>query len=76
MTQAEEEIIANLRDAGCDKETIGAFLCDLKEENLRRGMLRLEVHRKKLLDTIHKYQRCIDCLDYLEHEIKKSAKRG
>lgn len=76
MTHSEDDIIANLKDAGCDMDTIGDFLCDLKEENVARGMLRLKVHRKKLLDTIHENQRCIDCLDYLEHEMKKSAKRG
>ena len=36
------------------------------------ALKRLAAHRRALLDSLHKEQACIDCLDYLIYQIRKS----
>lgn len=69
---AKEAIIQNLKDAGCDNETIHSFMADLQAGKKICGIKRLEKHRQKLLDLMHQEQRRIDCLDYLIYQIKKT----
>lgn len=72
--ESTESIIQNLKDAGCDMETIGKFMSDLQNGQEAAGLRRLALHRKKLLISLHKEQKCIDCLDYLIYQIKKANK--
>lgn len=72
----EESVIQNLKDAGCDSETIEGFLAELRGGKEANGMKRLNAHRKALLDALHHEQTCIDCLDYLIYEIKKMKRRS
>lgn len=74
MRRSKDDIVQNLADAGCDAKAIKEILSDLEEKKFAKGIQRLTIHRKKLLDTIHETQRCIDCLDYLEYEIKKEQR--
>ncbi|MCM1272913.1 MAG: hypothetical protein NC225_02550 [Clostridium sp.] len=70
----ENDIIQNLRDAGCDDGTITAFMTDFREERITDGLKLLAVHRRALLDDLHKDQKQIDCLDYLVYNIEKNEK--
>lgn len=74
VNESSESIIQNLKDAGCDSEMIEKFMADLKKGKEASGLKRLAVHRKKLLDSLHREQKCIDCLDYLVYQMKKENK--
>ena len=71
---SEQDVVQNLRDAGCSEETIEKFITELKSGREKDGLKRLAAHRKDLLDALHKEQKCIDCLDYLVYQMKKAAK--
>lgn len=68
------QVIQNLKDADCDSQTIEQFMEDLQKGKKASGLKRLAEHRKKLLDSLHKEQKCIDYLDYLVYQIKKAKK--
>lgn len=68
----EEAIIQNLKDAGCDRETIDAFVEDIRSDRTEEGMRLLAAHRRSVLDELHKEQKKIDCLDYLIYKMKKA----
>lgn len=72
--ETEEAIIQNLKDAGCDSETIEKFMADLQKGKEANGLKRLADHRRNLLDSLHREQKCIDCLDYLVYQMKKAHK--
>lgn len=74
--ESVESIIQNLKDAGCDCETIEKFMVDLKKGKEASGLKRLAAHRKNLLNSLHQKQKCIDCLDYLVYQIKKQTNNG
>ncbi len=69
----ENRIIQNLKDAGCDNDTITAFVEDVRKQNITQGLQLLSMHRQTLLDNLHKEQKQIDCLDYLIYKIKKQT---
>lgn len=62
----KNKIIDNLKDAGCEQTFIDEFLKLEKKEQINL----LAKHRSKLLDNLHKYQKQIDCLDYLIFTLK------
>lgn len=74
LNESSESIIQNLKDAGCDSETIENFMADLQKGKRANGLKRLAVHRKNLLDPLHREQKCIDCLDYLVYQMKEVKK--
>lgn len=74
VNESSESIIQNLKDAGCDSETIKNFMEDLQKGKEASGLKRLAAHRKNLLDSLHREQKCIDCLDYLVYQMKKAKK--
>lgn len=72
--KSDDAIIQNLKDAGCDTETIKNFMSDLQKGDEKSSLKRLNIHRKKLLDSLHKEQKCIDCLDYLVYQMSGTNK--
>lgn len=69
--RCEDEIIQNLKDAGCDEDTIRTFMDDLQCGKQATGTQLLQKHRRSLLDNLHQDQKQIDCLDYLLFMMKK-----
>lgn len=67
----KEAIEQNLKDAGCDSETIDSFMICKEKGNPKDQVKLLSKHRMKLLDKVHESQKCIDCLDYLVYQINK-----
>lgn len=61
----QDELIQNLRDAGCGDELIEQFLQLWTSGRRREGLALLRQHRKVLLERCHREERKIDCLDYL-----------
>ena len=55
----EESIIQNLKDAGCNAETIEKFMAALREGNQAHGLKQLAAYRRTLLDVIHQEQPCL-----------------
>lgn len=72
--QSEDTIIQNLKDAGCDTETIANFMSGLQKGDEKSSLKCLDTHRKKLLDSLHREQKCIDCLDYLVYQMRVTDK--
>ena len=68
---SEEAVIQNLKDAGCNQETIDQFMDCLKRGALSEQLQVLSRYRRSLLDKIHIEQKRIDCLDYLVYQIEQ-----
>ena len=72
--ESPDSVIQNLKDAGCDSETVAQFM-ELGMEGNRQNQLKLlEQHRKRLLKKVHKNEKRIDCLDYLVFQMNKEEK--
>ncbi len=69
---SEEDVIQNLRDAGCDQEIIKHFMKCMKQDDLNGQMRLMEEHRKCLLNKVHEEEKHIDCLDYLVYQIRRN----
>lgn len=74
FNESDDVLIQNLKDAGCDAQTIEKFMSDLQKGKEESSLKQLAIHRKKLLDSIHKEQKRIDCLDYLVYQMSKTEK--
>lgn len=69
-----DELIENLKDAGCDPEQT-LELCRLYESGDFRVVLqKLRRHRCDLMDKLHESQREVDCLDFLLRKVEKIIK--
>lgn len=68
------DVIQNLKDAGCDEETISSYIdcCACQDDHHQMSLLKK--HRCCLLNNIHEDQKRIDCLDYLIYQIEKEKK--
>lgn len=73
--RTQEDLVQNLKDAGCSEKTISDFLEDMTQEKLPDGLRLLQRHRRVLLDELHREQRRIDCLDYLVFLLEKQKQR-
>lgn len=71
-TKQEQAVVANLADAGCDKEQIAQFMDFLKSGRKEAGLSLLAKHRRFLLDCYHADQKKIDCLDYLIYKMNQN----
>ena len=62
----------NLSDAGMNGAEIDECI-SLIEQNRYKELNRLLTrHRLSLLDSVHRYNACIDCLDYFTHTLGMS----
>lgn len=68
---SEKAMVENLKDAGCNVETIQNFLNNWKQDKKEDGLKLLGKHRRFLLDALHQEQKQIDCLDYLVYRLQK-----
>ena len=62
----------NLIDAGCDQELAGRCIALAQEKKNGELLLILSHHRRTLLDTLHRSEKQIDCLDYLIYQINRT----
>lgn len=70
-----QNVIQNLKDAGCDTGTIEEFLVLDGEGKTREQLKLLARHRQQLLDRVHREEKRIDCLDYLVYQLNKNGNR-
>lgn len=70
MYDTEEDMIQNLKDAGCGNKQIQE-LVELHRKNKKDDIYQiLTTHRKKVLDKIHKNEKQIECIDYFIYKMK------
>ena len=67
----EEEIIENLRDAGCEESEVRAIITLCREHDIAQAEKLIAGCRRKQLDRMHASQQCIDRLDYLSFQLSK-----
>ena len=68
---SNEDMIQNLRDAGCPPEAITGFMHCMESGEVKKGLMLLEQQRRELLAGIHEGQRKLDCLDYLVYQMRR-----
>ena len=66
----------NLKDAGCDPDTI--CRCEVLAQGEKKAelMRALSLHRQTLLDAVHENERRIDCLDYLIYQMERQGRKN
>lgn len=70
-----EDLIQNLRDAGCGA-ALAAEVCALyRAGRLREAVRRLRCHRCSLMDALHESQDRVDCLDHLVRRMEREAEK-
>lgn len=70
ISNTREKIIQNLKDCGCDEAIIDEFMEKFDAGQKKESLAILAKHRKDLLDTFHRCDGCIGCLDYLANQIE------
>ena len=65
------KIRRNLNDAGMNESEIAECISLIEQNKLAELNRLLTKHRLLLLDTVHKYNTCIDCLDYFTHTLER-----
>ncbi len=65
-------ITENLTDAGLDKNGITKCLEMLDNKEFSALQKFLSGYRRKLIDSVHEYNKQIDCIDYFTYTLKKS----
>ncbi len=76
IRDARQMLYENLRDAECPKALMDECMT-LAELGQDRTMLqKLSGQRAHLLDEIHRYQKALDCLDYLIFQLNRKESFG
>ena len=65
-------ITENLTDAGLDENGVAQCLEMLDKKEISALQKFLSEYRKGLLDSVHEYNKQIDCLDYFTYTLNKS----
>ncbi len=68
---SKDAVIQNLKDAGCDQDSIACCMACMEQGRKNELLKRLEEHRKGLLRKVHEEEKQIDCLDYLVFQIMR-----
>ena len=63
----------NLRDMGLDDEMTAECLMLIGEKRYEELEKLLKAYRQTLLDSVHKYNDRIDCLDYFAYTLRKNG---
>ena len=69
-----EDIIQNMKDAGCDREII-TKICRLYADGQIQEVVKvLRRHRCNLMEQLHESQSKVDCLDFFGQETSNLRK--
>ena len=63
----------NLRDIGLNDEMTAKCLILIEEKRYAELEKLLKAYRQSLLDSVHKYNERIDCLDFLTYKLRKNG---
>lgn len=72
ITNTEEIIRQNLKDAGCGDRLTEEVIRLIKLQQTRSALSLLSKHRRVILRNCRAEQKKIDCLDYLVYQLEKS----
>lgn len=72
---SEEDVIRNLKDAGCDQKRIDCFMECMAQDDFNGQLRLMKEQRRDLLDRVHEEEKQINCLDYLVYQIDRSRAR-
>lgn len=72
----EEALIRNLQDAGCPQTIIEQFMESYKGSNTVNPICILSKQRRRRLESVHKEQSKLDCLDHLLFQLRKEAQEA
>ena len=64
----------NLIDSGCGADAVQTCMALAQERKTAELIRVLSRHRRTLLDTLHKSEKRIDCIDYLVYTLEKHNK--
>ncbi|MCM1135790.1 MAG: hypothetical protein NC400_09480 [Clostridium sp.] len=70
---SKEDVIQNLKDAGCGKEVIKCFMECMEQDDLDGQMRLMDEQRQCLLDKVHEEEKQISCLDYLVYQMGRNG---
>ena len=76
MPNAADEtavLTENLKDMGLDDEMTAKCLMLIKQKHYTELEKLLKAYRQTLLDSVHKYNDRIDCLDYFTYHLRKNG---
>ena len=65
-------ITENLTDAGLDETEVAQCLEMLDKKEISALQKFLSDYRRQLLDSVHEYNKQIDCLDYFTYQLRKT----
>ncbi len=71
---SEEDVIQNLKDAGCDKKTIERFMKCMDQDDVSGQLRLMKEQRRCLLNRVHEEEKKIGCLDYLVYQMERGKK--
>ena len=74
MKRNTEKILQNLKDANCSTALISKYFDLEKSGNTYEQLKLLASHKSDLLNSLHKCQKQIDCLDFLIFNLEQQAK--
>ena len=66
-------VAENLRDMGLGDEMTTKCLMLIGEKRYAELEKLLKAYRQSLLDSVHKYNERIDCLDYFAYTLRKNG---
>lgn len=67
----KDTIIENMKDFGCDEETIHKFI-DCFEKHDKAGQKKiLKDCRDKIMNDLHENQKKVDLLDYMAYQLER-----
>lgn len=67
-------MIQNLKDAGCEEAEIADVRRLYENGQIQDAVKKLRRYRCGLMDTLHKSQERVDCLDYLVRSMEKEKR--
>lgn len=68
---SNDDILQNLKDAGCDSAITDRVIVFLNSGDKSAALNLLAKHRTGLLNLLHENQKKIDCLDFLVFNLKQ-----
>ena len=74
-SMTEQDLVLNLKAAGCDKSLIRDFLSCRSAGETTEQLRLLAQKRGALLEQVHREEKQIHCLDYLVYQIEKEEHR-
>lgn len=71
---SDEDMIENLKDAGCDNKQIQVLLELYKNGEKEKVHKILDKHRKNVLNKVHKNEKQIDRIDYFIYQMERKKR--